>query len=193
MADMPWFGPAGNEDAFFKAGYKDVTSEPEYLHTLGLNAYEYQGGHGVRISKQKAELLGSNAKKYDVRLSVHAPYYITMSGTDEEKRLNSIGYIIRSAQAARDMGANRIVVHSGSCGKISREQALETAKDTFKRALNALDESGLSDIHICPETMGKINQLGTVEEVMEICKVDERLFSMHRFRTCLCTHIRLSC
>jgi deoxyribonuclease-4 len=98
-----------------------------------------------------------------------------MSGVEEETRQNSIGYIIRSAQAANDMGAQRIVVHSGSCGKISREQALELAKDTFKKALDALDEQGLGHVHICPETMGKVNQLGTVDEVMEICKLDERL------------------
>jgi deoxyribonuclease-4 len=172
---MPFFGTAGNEDRFFEAGHKDVCEAPEYLRELGLDAYEYQGGHGINIQKKKAELLGQKAKECGIRLSIHSPYYISMSGVDEEKRLNSIGYILKSAQAAREMGADRIVVHSGSCAKISREQALETAKATFRLAVDTLDENGLGDIRICPETMGKINQLGTVEEVIEICKVDERL------------------
>ena len=73
------------------------------------------------------------------------------------------------------MGGDRIVVHTGSCGKISREQALELAKDTMRLALKALDERNLGHVHICPETMGKINQLGTLYEVMELCKLDVRL------------------
>ena len=73
------------------------------------------------------------------------------------------------------MGGDRIVVHTGSCGKITRERALELALDTMKLSLKALDAEGLSHIHICPETMGKVNQLGTLEEVLELCKIDERL------------------
>lgn len=68
-----------------------------------------------------------------------------------------------------------MVVHSGSCSKISREEALELAKDTLKRAYQALDEQNLGHIHLCPETMGKVNQLGTLEEVLELCLTDERL------------------
>ena len=30
-------------------------------------------------------------------------------------------------------------------------------------------------IALCPETMGKINQLGSLEEVMTLCRVDERI------------------
>ncbi|MCL1867193.1 MAG: endonuclease IV, partial [Oscillospiraceae bacterium] len=39
----------------------------------------------------------------------------------------------------------------------------------------AMDETGFGDILICPETMGKINQLGTLEEVLRICEIDERM------------------
>lgn len=175
MNNMPFFGPAGNEDSFFEAGFKDVIEAPAYVASLGLTAYEYQGGHGIRITSKKAAELGKKARENGVRLSVHAPYYISMSSADEEKRNNSIGYIVRSAQAAHDMGADRIVVHCGSCSGKDRQWALETAKDTFKRAVEALDAQGLSDIHICPETMGKLNQLGTADEVIEICSLDERL------------------
>ena len=171
----PYFGTAGNADSFFEAGFKDVVQAPGYLHSLGLDAYEYQGGHGITIPQQKAELLGQKAREFGIRLSIHAPYYISMASVDEEIRQNSVGYILKSAQAARNMGADRVVVHCGSCSKIPRGTALEIASDTFKKALDTLDEQGLADIHLCPETMGKINQLGTVDEVMEICKIDDRL------------------
>ena len=67
------------------------------------------------------------------------------------------------------------MVHNGSCGKISREEALCLAIDTMKMAINALDAEGLSNIRICPETMGKVNQLGTLDEVLALCRLDERL------------------
>ncbi len=169
------FGPAGNSESFSAQGYKHSTQVPKYLSDMGLNAFEYQCGRGVNISQEKAMALGQEAEKYGIAVSLHAPYYISMSSTEPEKRDNSIGYILQSARAVNWMGGNRIVVHSGSCGKISREQALELALDTMKRAQQRLDEEGLSNIHICPEVMGKINQLGTPEEVAALCGVDSRI------------------
>lgn len=168
------FGPAGNAESFAGMGYRSILDVPRILSEFSLNAYEYQCGRGVRISEQSAAALGEKAKEYGISLSVHSPYYISLSGIEEETRLKSIGYILDTAKAAAAMGAKRIVVHSGSCGKQSREAALALAKDTLKRAQDALDEAGLSQIILCPETMGKIGQLGTMEEVLALCSVDER-------------------
>lgn len=172
---MPKFGPAGNSESFAALGYKNSLDVPEYIVKMGLDCYEYQCGRGVNIGEDKARQLGEKAKAAGVSLSLHAPYYISMSSVEEEKRLNSINYILASAKAVNAMGGDRIVVHTGSCGKISREQALTLALDTMRLALDALDREGLSHIHICPETMGKVNQLGTLNEVLELCRLDERL------------------
>ena len=169
------FGPAGNSESFSKMGYKHSTQVPEYLVKMGLDAFEYQCGRGVNIGLDKAKELGKIAKEHNITLSLHAPYYISMSSIEEEKRLNSVNYILQSARAVNAMGGDRIVVHTGSCGKILRIEALSLAIDTMKLAIKALDEEGLSNIHICPETMGKVNQLGTLDEVLELCKIDERL------------------
>ncbi len=172
---MPKFGPAGNSESFAALGYKNSLQVPEYIVKMGLDCYEYQCGRGVNIGEEKAKELGLKAKEAGISLSLHAPYYISMSSVEEEKRLNSINYILASAKAVNAMGGDRIVVHTGSCGKITREHALELALDTMKKALDALDNEGLSHIHICPETMGKVNQLGTLNEVLELCRLDERL------------------
>lgn len=169
------FGPAGTPDSFKLMGYKTSLQVPEFIEKMGLDAFEYQCGRGVNIGAQKAEQLGILAKEKGITLSLHAPYYISMSSLEEEKRLNSINYILASARAVSAMGGNRIIVHTGSCGKISRKDALDLAKDTMKKAIAVLDNEGLSHIHICPETMGKVNQLGTLYEVLELCKLDERL------------------
>lgn len=168
------FGPAGNSDSF-KEKYKSLEQVPDYLLSFGLGAFEYQCGRGVKINQQKAAAFGSQCRGAGIRLSVHAPYYISLSSVEEEKRDNSIRYILQSLEAARTMGATRIVAHSGSCGKITREHALELALDTIRRAVQAADEAGFGDIAICPETMGKVNQLGTLDEVLALCSVDERL------------------
>lgn len=172
---MPKFGPAGTSESFAAMGYKNSLDVPAYIIELGLDCYEYQCGRGVNIGEEKSVQLGKKAADAGVYLSLHAPYYISMSSVDEEKRLNSINYILASARAVNAMGGDRIVVHTGSCGKISREEALSLACDTMKKALDALDGEGLGHIHICPETMGKVNQLGTLGEVLELCRLDERL------------------
>ncbi len=84
-------------------------------------------------------------------------------------------YILQSARAVKLLGGTRIVVHSGSCAKISREEALALATEAMGWAIEALDAEGLTDVRVCPEVMGKLNQLGTLEEVMALCRLDERM------------------
>ena len=172
---MVWFGPAGTADSFAAMGYKKTIQLPEYLERMGVNAFEYQCGRGVRVNPDTAAALKAGFAAKGLRMSLHAPYYISLSSVEEEKRDGSIRYILESAAAAKLLGADRVVVHSGSRSKLTRQQALELAKDTMSRALKALDEAQLGDITLCPEMMGKINQLGTLEEVLELCTLDERL------------------
>ncbi|MBE6787237.1 MAG: endonuclease IV [Ruminococcaceae bacterium] len=169
------FGPAGTSDIFKEMGFKNSLDIPQFVVEMGLDCFEYQCGRGVNIGIDKAKQLGELANEKGITLSLHAPYYISMSSVEEEKRHNSVNYILASARAVNAMGGDRIIVHTGSCGKISREEALILAKDTMRLSLDALDSEGLSHIHICPETMGKVNQLGTLYEVLELCKMDERL------------------
>lgn len=171
---MVKFGPAGKDNEYAKQ-YKSTLDMPAYLAGYGLTAFEYQCGHGVRVSEKSAQALGEEAKKHGIALSLHAPYYISLSSEEEEKRLNSVEYILQSARAAHWMGAERIVVHTGSVGKRSREEATELAGSTLLLALEKLEEEGLGHIYVCPETMGKIGQLGTLEEVIQLCRLDERL------------------
>ena len=170
-----FFGPAGRDDSLNIYGYKTSLDIPRCMKEKGLDAFEYQCGRGVNVKPEVAMELGKLAKEYDIKLSLHAPYYISLSSVEKEKRDKSIEYILSSAKAADLMGASRIIVHSGSCSKISREEALKLAADTLNRAQQALDECGLAHINICPETMGKINQLGTLSEVLELCKVSEKM------------------
>ncbi len=170
------FGPAGKAESFDTLGYKKSTQIPQYLESFGLTAFEYQCGLGVRVSEKMATPFKEKAAEHGITVSLHAPYYISMSGLEEEKRLGSLRYFKESGQAVKLLGGNRIIFHSGSCGKQSREDALNLAVDTMGRVLEMMDAEGLSDVILCPETMGKVNQLGDLNEVLTLCKLDKRIY-----------------
>ena len=174
MNDTPKFGTAGLSDSYNVKGF-DPQKIAAYTASFGLTAFEYQCGRGVRLAHDKAQALGKAAAAQGITLSVHAPYYISMSGLDDEKRLHSVDYLLQSCALVKALGGRRVVFHPGSCGKQSREAALEKALDTMRRAVAACDEAGYGDCILCPETMGKINQLGTVDEVLALCAVDARI------------------
>ena len=168
------FGPAGSCERSAAEKIKSTEKLIEWLAAQGLTAFEYQCGRGVMVKEPKARIFKETADRCGIKLSIHAPYFISLASAEEEKRLNSIHYIFQSAQAADWMGADRIVVHPGGLGKKSREEATALAKETLAAAQKYLDEQGLENIHICPEVMGKINQLGDLSEVLEFCTIDER-------------------
>lgn len=168
------FGPAGNGDSFYAQGKKSTLQAPAWVAEQGLTAYEYQCGRGVRVSEAAAAALKAAGEANGVRLSVHAPYYISLASADPAKRDNSLIYIRDSALAVARMGGERIVVHPGGLCGLTRAQATALAVQTLGQAQRLLDEEHLSGVHICPETMGKVNQLGDLEEVLQLCAVDER-------------------
>ena len=114
------FGTAGTSESFKAMGYKDSLDVPEYTAKFGLNAFEYQCGRGVRLGEAKAKVMAQRAAERDIRFSLHAPYFISMSSLEEEKRLNSINYILDSCRAVKSLGGRRVIFHSGSCGKPNR-------------------------------------------------------------------------
>jgi deoxyribonuclease-4 len=175
MSRRALFGPAGNAISFGERGYKSFSDIPKYIVEMGLDTFEYQCGRGVHIKTENARKLGELAQQAGIGLSIHAPYYISLSSLEEEKRKNSARYLLQSAEALAAMGGRRIILHSGSAGKQSREQALAFAKETLLYCLAELDAAGYGNMTLCPETMGKVGQLGSLDEVMELCSLDDRL------------------
>lgn len=166
------FGPSGNSERFYAEGHKKTIEAFAWLHALGLDAFEYPAGNGITASRSTFEALGKEAAKYGIKTSFHAPYFISLSSTEIEKRLKSVDYIQKSEEAARALLADTIVIHTGSASKISREEAVRLATDTMYKTLEALPSS---PVFFGLETMGKKNQLGTLDEVITICKLDPHL------------------
>ena len=165
--DHPTFGPGGNSESFYNEGYKSTLQAPAWLRARGLDAYEYQAGNGLTAGTETLRKIGDAAAEAGILMSLHTPYFISLSGVVEEKRLKSIDYISRSLAAAEALRADTIVIHTGSAAKISREEAMRLAADTLARNLEV---NGNTSIRMGLETMGKINQLGTLDEVLSLCR-----------------------
>ncbi len=164
------FGPGGNGDLFYAQGGKGTVQAPAWVKNYGLDAYEFEAGNGLTAGEATLRKIGEEAKLHGIAMSLHTPYFISLSGIDPEKRLKSIDYIQKSLWAAELLGAKTIVIHSGSAAKISREEAMRLSCDTLEKVIEAV---GDTDIKLGIETMGKVNQLGTLDEVIEQCRVDK--------------------
>jgi deoxyribonuclease-4 len=169
------FGPAGNSDSFYAEGFKTTLDVPRWLSEKGLNAYEYQCTRGVRITQAFAEALKVQATRYNIALSIHAPYYINLAGTDPILLEKSKQHLVKSLSAAKWMGATRVVFHPGSASKMLRNEALLNAAKFLDNFFTDLDGDLLENCYLCPETMGKRNQLGNLEEVLELCKLHPKM------------------
>lgn len=166
------FGPAGNAESF---PYKSSVDAPRWLGELGLDCYEYQCGKGVRVKEDTAVALGRQAQEHGISLSLHAPYFINLANPDPESQEKTIGYITSSCLVADQMGATRVVIHSGALMKRTREEAMNIALPFLKEIVAVCQDQGFGHITLCPETMGKINQLGDLDEVLRLCQVHESL------------------
>lgn len=169
--DHATFGPGGNSDAFKLAGKKSTVQAPEWIKSIGLDAYEFEAGRGINTPDASLIQIGEEARKHGILMSFHAPYFISLSSTEEQKRTNSIEYIRRSLAASELLGADTVVIHTGSAATISREEAMRLAADTLERNLLV---NGNTDIRMGLETMGKVNQLGTLDEVITLCKISPK-------------------
>lgn len=171
---MVKFGPSGFCDEFIQK-HSHTEEMPNWLIDHGLDAYEYAFNKGIRITDDKALSINKAFAEKNIQLSVHGPYYINLANPDEEMADKSKGYIIDSLKKMRLMGAKYLVFHPGSMMKASREDAFNMIIKRLKELIVLMDENGFDDMYICPETMGKHGQIGTVEEVAQMCALDKRI------------------
>ena len=168
------FGPAGNSDSFYAQGLSGTENTATWLKDRNLDSFEYSFGRGINMGDAKAVQIRETFKSNEIEISFHAPYYINFCNENAEEILKSCQYIIDSVKMCLKIGGRRVVFHTGAIQKDDRAKACSRTFRNLEILIKMLDEQNLKDIYICPETMGKINQMGTLEEVIEICKMDGR-------------------
>lgn len=178
---MMRIGPAGNSDSFYAAGFKHTYEAAQWLSKMGLNAFEYSFGRGINISAATAAAIKEEFDKYDIQISAHAPYYINFANTDAEMAKKSFDYVARSIKAIQTMGGSRVVFHPASAANRDRAEAFKLTLVNIEFLIRYLDAEGLTGFKICAETMGKLNQIGSVDEIIEICKLSDCIYPCFDF------------
>jgi deoxyribonuclease-4 len=171
MADRPRFGPAGVPPTFhlLKATLPEV---PHLLREIGLDALEYEAvrwGKTPQIKQRDAQTLGQEAKQHDVWLSLHASYYINLSG-NKTIREASKQRLIACTTAAQWMQAHTVVFHPGFYANKTHNEAYNTCLQTLKEVQETLNSLNIKDVKLGPETMGRTRQLGTLNEILDLCE-----------------------
>lgn len=178
---QPLFGPSGNSENFYLE-HKETLQAPKYVREYGLDAYEYSFGRGYMMSSATAQKIGEEFKKEGIKLSLHAPYYINFANPDPELFSKTCGYITTGIKFLRAFGADRLIFHPASQGKEDRKIAFNLAKERIINLANSLESEGLlNGVWLCPETMGKQMQIGTVDEVLEICQGNKHIIPTFDF------------
>lgn len=166
------FGPSGNCESFYAEGFSHTEEAAAFVKKRGLDCFEYSFGRGVRISEDKAISIGEAFQAEGVEISAHAPYFINFANPDDEMAAKSYGYVLDTAKMLQLMGGKRVVFHPAAQGKASREEAVALTVERLKTLRDYIYLNNMQDMMFCPETMGKLAQIGTVEEVVRFCKVD---------------------
>ena len=166
------FGPSGNCEDFYAAGFSHTEQSAAFVKGLGLDCFEYSFGRGVRMTQEKARSIGEAFQKAGVEISAHAPYFINFANPDDEMAEKSYGYVLDTAKVLKEMGGKRVVFHPAAQGKVQRWEAVEKTKERLQILRDLIYANGYGDMMFCPETMGKLAQIGTVEEIVAFCKID---------------------
>ena len=164
---MTKFGVAGNSQSFYDEGHSSTIEAASWCFERGLDIFEYSFGKGINMTDETAGKIGREFKNFGIENSVHAPYYINFANPSRETIEKNFGYVVRSCQklAAFNNG-DRVVFHPATQGKMTREEAILTAKNNINELADVIVENHLADFKICIETMGKLAQIGTLEEVV---------------------------
>jgi len=175
MADHPRFGPAG-VPPMFRFAQATLSDVPILLREEGLDAFEYEAVHWGKkpqVKRVDAEQLGLKAKENDVWLSLHGSYFINLCG---EKAIveASKRRLIACATAAEWMKGHVVVFHPGFYGGKSRGEAFKLCLEALKEVVEDLQSQGVTNVKVGPETMGRLYQLGSLDEILSLCEIVER-------------------
>ncbi|VVB56961.1 endonuclease 4 [uncultured archaeon] len=137
---------------------------------LGIPAMEVEFVQGVRMKDELAKEVGAEAKRLDISLSVHGPYFINLCGDDELKMKNTHRHILSSAQAAHYLHASPVVFHPGFYQGREKKECERRAKKELEAILERMASAGFDDVVLGAELTGKKSAYGDVDEIIELAR-----------------------
>ena len=118
-----------------------------------------------------AESLGELARHHDIALSVHAPLFGFMGHLEAggRKFTSAVGALDRSAGIAAASGAELVVFHPGFLLGRSHEDAIAAVVEQLGTLRERL-ESKQRAVPFGVEVMGRVRDLGSIDDVVEISR-----------------------
>jgi len=153
-------GPAGSP-------MKSTLEGLGYIKKIGLSAMEVEFTYGVRMQNELAEEIGKLAEKLDIKLSVHAPYYINLASAEKQKIGASKKRILDSCERAHYLKASHVVFHAGFYGKLKENECYEMIKKEVIEMQDIIKENKWKT-ELAPETTGKKSQFGSLSEILKL-------------------------
>jgi len=163
MADL-LFGPAGVP---LSAKGRSTESGIQRVDELGLGCMELEFVRGVKMSERSALAIGQMAREKGIALSAHAPYFINLNAQEAEKVNASRERLLHTARIASLCGARSVVFHAAYYLNDPPNRAYNTVKRQLQEIISKLKAEG-NKVWIRPETMGKVSQFGTLDEVIKL-------------------------
>jgi deoxyribonuclease IV len=155
------FGPSGLP----LGSFEEAASE---LAAAGYRACEIGFAGGFWLDYETAPQLAAALQAHDIVLSVHAPLAAFMGHVGREKKFKmALGMLDHTAGLAKAAGAEVIVFHPGFLLGREREQAIADVVDQLGD-LRARLESKDRLVPFGIEVMGRVRELGTLDDVLEI-------------------------
>src|SRR6476661_1557557 len=142
----------------------------EALLARGLSACEIDFEGRFWMDYDFAERFGELARENDIVLSVHAPIAGFMGHAERGKKLNmAVGMLDHSAGIAKAAGAEVVVFHPGFLLGRTREEAIDSVVEQLGELRGRLEGKG-RDVAFGIEVMGRVRELGSAEDVVEISR-----------------------
>lgn len=159
---MILIGPAGNIG-------KNIINSLHDLKSYNLKCMEIEFVRSTWMNNATAKKVGELSKDLGIKLSVHASYYINLNSDDKEKLKGSKRRILEACERGHYMGAENIVFHPGYYGKKNKEETYEFIKKEIIKLQKIIKENKWK-VKLCPETTGKVNVFGSLEELIKLVK-----------------------
>src|ERR671931_1682368 len=138
------------------------------LQERGFDACEIDFEGKFWMDYDWAAEFGRLARKAKIILSVHAPIAGFMGHAERGKKLNmAIGMLDHSAGIAKAAGAELVVFHPGFLLGRTRETAISSVCEQLGELRQRL-ESKERAVPFGIEVMGRVRELGSAEDVVEI-------------------------
>ncbi len=147
---------------------KEAIANLEEFHRLEITACEIAFTYGVYITKKEdAIAIGKKAKELGIKLSIHGPYWINLNSIDKTKIEMSKKRLFKCLEVGTLLGAEKIVFHAGFYAKKDKETAYQIIKQGIIEVMKEAKKNNFTP-ELAPETMGKVNVFGTIEEVSRL-------------------------